>query len=98
VCVCRFDPRPCLGGHARIGFLDFLDGFANRHLTHPLEIWQSGQEQGALNQAVRFLHFVDGFFLFVLAGFRDTPMLQCPDMQKILIDRSQFAGQLCVEM
>ena len=55
-------------------------------------------EDWLLNEQVRMLHFVDGFFVFLGGQLGNAPILVHAGMEKVLVDRGQLVAEDLVQM
>jgi bacterioferritin len=70
---------------------------ADHDLVHQLHVRQAVQHQDALDQLVGMLHFADRLFVFLLAQLFQSPVPVHAGMQKVLVDRGEFIGELRIE-
>jgi hypothetical protein len=67
-----------------------FDVLADQQLAQVLQVRQAFQEQDALHQSVGVLHLVDRLVVGVLAQARQSPVIEHPRVQKVLVDRGQL--------
>src|SRR4051794_6034496 len=77
---------------------DFLDVLADPQRVQHLHVGKAVEEQDAVGKAVGVVHFLNGFLAPGLGHLQETPMIQQPEMQPILVDGGQFAAQTLVEI
>jgi len=56
------------------------------------------QEQDAVGEAIGVVHLLDRFLAPLLGQFEQTPVVQQPEMQPVLVDGGEFAAQTLVEI
>ncbi|MCY1177073.1 hypothetical protein D9M73_173680 [compost metagenome] len=79
--------------------LEHLFGvLADQQLTQVLNVGDAFEEENTLDQFVSVLHFIDGFFVLVLAEFVQPPIFVHACVQEVLVDRDQLVSEDLVEM
>jgi hypothetical protein len=77
---------------------NFGDILADQKLLQILQIGQTVEKEDPLDQPIGVLHLIDGFLMLMLAKLGDTPIVQHPRMQKILVDGRQLVLEDLVEV
>ena len=67
-------------------------------LAEVLEVRQALEEEDAFRQLVGVLHLVDGLVVLVLREFLQSPVLQHPGVQEILVDRDELVVERLVQV
>ena len=95
--IARLQPRHHLVFDGQVGFELFAQRLADAQREQPLVIRQPVQNENAVGDRLRVLHFLERFFARVLGDFGESPIRLHLGMQEILVDRREFARQLLVE-
>src|ERR1700687_33300 len=85
-----------LGGEVALD--DFLDVLADPQGIEHLHVGKPVEEQDAIGEAVGVVHLLDGFLAPLLGQLQQTPIVQHPIMQPILVDGGELAAQTLVEI
>src|SRR3984893_14680416 len=85
-----------LGGEVALD--DFLDVLPDPQGIQHLHVGKPVEEQDAIGEPIGVMHLLDGFLAPLLGQLQQTPVVQHPKMQPILVDGGELAAQTLVEI